>query len=465
MPGNSLKGVLRTWLKKHATSGELNTLLDLFGYQIGEDGTGGRVTFYDAIAIPPSPEILGFLARYPMWDPQRLAAVVSNVAIHRTRQTARHQKLFYTEFVPADVSFGIEIDGVSNEDEWTREVALLLRALEASGKFPIELALGSNTTNGWGQWRWSLDAICRTTPESVKNWLVGFDSSPTIWKSALQPVDSVTSEQLRADTAASVGSWPATKVRVFLRLQFSGPFLVNDVTKTKDFPNSGSEANHAPALTHDGRVLLRAESIRGRLRAQAERIIRTLHPEMACDITDPVHACGPVFREDDLGNVCLACALFGTTGWASPIDFSDFRSPENAPRYSQHTLLRQEHVAIDRFDGGGVDAAKFNTSYVESPLLEGEIHLDTFRMKEWQYGLLALLLRDLVEGDLAFGFGSNKGYGACKASVQVDIPGNPSVVFPGETGSTTQELVRSYVRRFREFISVSQTQEASTCHS
>jgi hypothetical protein len=36
--------------------------------------------------------------------------------------------------------------------------------------------------------------------------------------------------------------------------------------------------------------------------------------------------------------------------------------------------------------------------------------------------LLVLLLRDLIEGDITFGFGSAKGYGACRARISACIP-------------------------------------------
>ncbi len=40
------------------------------------------------------------------------------------------------------------------------------------------------------------------------------------------------------------------------------------------------------------------------------------------------------------------------------------------------------------------------------------------RVKPWGVGLLALLVRDLMEGDVTFGYGASKGYGQCYAKLQ-----------------------------------------------
>jgi hypothetical protein len=69
-------------------------------------------------------------------------------------------------------------------------------------------------------------------------------------------------------------------------------------------------------------------------------------------------------------------------------------------------------LAIDRFTGGGADGLKFNAQAVYQPVLSGTLRLDVRRLDLWALGLLALTLRDALEGDLTFGFGASKGYGA-----------------------------------------------------
>ena len=75
-------------------------------------------------------------------------------------------------------------------------------------------------------------------------------------------------------------------------------------------------------------------------------------------------------------------------------------------------------MAIDRFTGGVAGSAKFDAEAVYQPVLAGTITIDLKRMPLWGLGLLALVLRDLMEGDIPLGFGAGKGYGACKAEIK-----------------------------------------------
>ena len=71
---------------------------------------------------------------------------------------------------------------------------------------------------------------------------------------------------------------------------------------------------------------------------------------------------------------------------------------------------------------------KFDSKSVYKPKLTGSISLDLGALEAggagpWALGLIALALRDLVEGDICLGFGAAKGYGALKASVEtVGLP-------------------------------------------
>ena len=77
----------------------------------------------------------------------------------------------------------------------------------------------------------------------------------------------------------------------------------------------------------------------------------------------------------------------------------------------------QEFVAIDRFTGGAADAKKFNAHFVYRPTLKGRLSILLEDLRPWSLGLLALTVRDLIEGDITFGWGASKGYGACRAEI------------------------------------------------
>ncbi len=74
-------------------------------------------------------------------------------------------------------------------------------------------------------------------------------------------------------------------------------------------------------------------------------------------------------------------------------------------------------MAIDRFTGGAAPGLKFDADYADRPRLTGKIRVDLDRIEPWALGLLALTFRDLIEGDITFGFGASKGYGICQATI------------------------------------------------
>ena len=74
----------------------------------------------------------------------------------------------------------------------------------------------------------------------------------------------------------------------------------------------------------------------------------------------------------------------------------------------------QDFLAIDRFTGGGLHGAKFDAA----PLVKARFNasLTLHDPLPWELGWLALLLRDLVDGQITIGFGAAKGYGRVQAT-------------------------------------------------
>ncbi|MGH8615097.1 MAG: TIGR03986 family type III CRISPR-associated RAMP protein [Gammaproteobacteria bacterium] len=100
-------------------------------------------------------------------------------------------------------------------------------------------------------------------------------------------------------------------------------------------------------------------------------------------------------------------------GLALAATVSEFSAESPVP----DELPRQEFVAIDRFTGGAANKKKFNAERPDSVTLHGWIEVEPERICAWGYGLLALVLRDLKEGDIQFGLGRAKGYGSCTAKL------------------------------------------------
>ena len=129
--------------------------------------------------------------------------------------------------------------------------------------------------------------------------------------------------------------------------------------------------------------------------------------------------CQPVASMKDVEQeLCLTCRLFGGAGWRAPLHISDFVPVAGG----QGEELTQDFVAIDRFTGGAAAGKKFKARYVYQPTLKGRIELELSRVRPEHVGLLALAMRDLLEGDVPLGFGKNKGFGHCSGEIVAMVP-------------------------------------------
>ncbi|MGH8615098.1 MAG: RAMP superfamily CRISPR-associated protein [Gammaproteobacteria bacterium] len=90
-----------------------------------------------------------------------------------------------------------------------------------------------------------------------------------------------------------------------------------------------SAAVRVTRFTGQGRICLPARSFRGALRSQAERILRTLGHRCCGPGTGP--PCEAVRKIEDVEKRCLACQVFGATGWRSPLPSRSFRQKAPFP--------------------------------------------------------------------------------------------------------------------------------------
>lgn len=380
LPASSLKGALRGWLAARSKIPEDKEILfRLFGAESDVDAFGaGCVRLMDAcLAAGQSSQV------------QTLAGV----AIDRHSGTAKDNLLFHRQIVPANVSFDVAVVVEGNSEL----VALLLAVLEGFNDPTSPILLGSDTGNGFGAMKWNMTEVLCFDQEEKTKWLG--DGGGQRWEEFATPRPSVKPAPLPA---------ASKNIRMDIELRFDSLFLVNDPALAQKKGES-KEPDATPRLDSSGKPFLPASSFRGAFRAQAERILRTLGVH-TCDAAGD-DACKPVKSLREVRNLCLACQLFGASGWASRIDVSDFKSAGKV-----ETMV-QEFVAIDRFTGGGADGAKFNARAAVSPVLSG--HISWNELENWQLGLLILVLRDLAEGDIGFGLGRAKGYGACTAGFSV----------------------------------------------
>ncbi len=426
LPGSTIKGALRAWLKKRLKDESRTCLVQLFGQEEEaetekKNNHGGKAEFLDArVALPHTAT-----TRLPYWDNCRQTYVATTVAIDSVTRTARHQHLIHTEMVPPGVTFAVTLSGPLEEGE----TGLLLAALQGFNQSPPSLVLGAHTANGLGRFSWELSSVRRFGKEHLRGWLEA--EKRTMRTDAMEQLnDRETEDLLQAGTAQF--DEQEDQVRLGLELLFDGPFLVNDPPTTKELEKKkkgrADIPNHRPLRDADGRPCLPESSVRGALRAQAARIIRTLGGTCCEDNPagkEGIHTC------TEIEDLCPICRVFGAPGWKSLLEISDFEFLDG-----EDCGHIQEFVAIDRFTGGAKDQAKFNAEYIGSPRFTGTIALDESRaLPAWGKGLLYLVLRDLAEGDISLGFGRSKGYGVCRA----DIPNLVDLLRPEESVAALYE--------------------------
>ncbi len=400
IPGSTIKGRFLARLRERGVDrGLLETLFGKGHDRETEDqGRGGRAEFHDA----PLCHRLSGARHFPYWRPERQTWVKAQTAVDRHRGTALRRSLRYTEMVPPGVRFRLTITGCMTD----AEADVLFALLEDLGDPRQACSFGSAGADGNGTMRlFGRPEVYCLDRSGILGWLASFEKGGNggmaMTAAALLQADAV---QRRADKVRQAWQPPDVGPRLHVELRFSGPFLVNDPSRnTPDIPQA---PDMVPLVDEDGNPMLPASSFRGALRAQAERIIRTLGGR-CCDTSSP---CRPLESSDKVGELCLACQVFGAPGWGTTLHIQGFTCTSVFRREQEQTF-----VAIDRFHGGCKEGALYTIRHAESPRFEGHLVIDP-RMPAWGRGLLALVLRDLREGDITFGLGAGKGYGVVEAA-------------------------------------------------
>lgn len=164
-------------------------------------------------------------------------------------------------------------------------------------------------------------------------------------------------------------------------------------------------------------------SLKGVLRSRAEQLARTFLPaQRVCDIfaeqapdnavrscTKTVEALAPELR---YAQACRICQLFGCGGLASRLQLSDaYLLPKTPLSFGQRS-----GVGINRQRGAAQAEALFFYEVLEQGVFQTTVTLENFEL--WQVGLLAYALHELWEGQLALGYGAQRGLGRLSGSVQ-----------------------------------------------
>lgn len=365
---------------------------------------------------------------------------------------------FDLEVLPAETDFQIRLELRDPTEQNQLLLATALAEWQAGrGR------LGGRTARGLGAFK-LIELQCATLDLADEQDLMTFLQSDQPWQSGHLKDDWMENNlqaaskrnKLKAEDETVAKSW----LNVTFELQFDGPFLIHDATLAGliGYDHAPLLEKLPPANRDDkwrARHVLSGAGLRGVLRSHAERIARTLATHQAWDkdnqkeyFLNHCPACNPLQSKDEMqskddkeypltncdtllkrtnsankailstheeatdDHLCLACRLFGSTRRGSRLSIQDagmlWENNEKRLPYKP-----QDFLAIDRFTGGGLDKAKFDALGLYAPRFKVTMHLEN--PVPWELGWLTLVLRDLRDELVTFGFGAAKGYGLAKA--------------------------------------------------
>lgn len=191
------------------------------------------------------------------------------------------------------------------------------------------------------------------------------------------------------------------------------------------------ETYHAGGKT----IYLPGSSLKGAIRAHAERIVRTVgsdrpptnHDNFELWANDPLHDEYKYLPDNKSGKASAEIykyssftdQLFGNTAIASRLRIEDAYPDKSQPLKTEE----RNGVAIDRVFGS-VAVGPFNYQVCTAGEFQTKIHLKNFTLA--QLGLIGLVLRDLNDGWFGIGFAKSRGLGTVKIKLNSAVVQYPS---------------------------------------
>lgn len=187
-------------------------------------------------------------------------------------------------------------------------------------------------------------------------------------------------------------------IRLDYILKFQDAFLIDDPDAEPD--EDEAEFNF---LIIDGRYTIPGSSVKGVFRNRSQMIAKTIHI--------PIEKLEKVFGfahdEDDMDNK-------NTTH-----DKNEINNSQKSRIYFSYAFLQDptpnkkllNGVSIDRFTGGAAEAALFDFKLLMNGTFSGSIILELTNETLYYLPFLYMVIRDIREQDLSFGFGRTKGWG------------------------------------------------------
>jgi len=430
IPGSSLAGVIRSVLKTFFQAGTeeaeaFSEKFQLLGHdkQAKKENTeknNGHSDYMSAITF----------ADAELKDPGKYRIIVrDSVRIDPKSATAADKGKFDYELVDKGAVFKLRIEGeIRGSAETTALVKRLMLRIKQLFK-EEQIRLGAKTNAGFG--KVSLDSeklryFDFSDGKHVRGWLSWSSDNP---------------ESLAAGGCTEIGEADVLGDDVNLEypkkyFHFKGSFAIRNSLIIRSYDPGEIEPGEDPdaVMLHRGsgdtlEYILPGTSLKGAFRHQALKIWNTYRND------DYDHDSGAEY----LNSLNEFTRLFGFVQVkGSGADAEEGQSALKGRVRFEETVLPaaknpwhklQQRVKIDRFTGGAVDSALFNSVPVWQPddkgLVELEITADI--SDDWEAGLLLLVIKDLWTGYLAVGGEKSIGRG----------------VFQGRTGELEYDGIKA----------------------
>ncbi len=331
----------------------------------------------------------------------------NGIRIDTTTGMVRDKGKYDFETIPSGsvFSFEMEIEGTYGNSAFCRKMAGTILSLLEQG-----VSIGAKISSGLGRIKLIEKAACiydLAKKEDVVAWLNNGDMP-------------------REDSAKLLGETLLTGKKDVFRISVDLEIKNSLLVRSYSSDPSSADAIH---IKEAGRNILPGTSIKGALRARAERIVNT------------------VFTDRAQANEFMD-ALFGF------VDEENYREGKNSPLASSFIVEEipveevldsevQHRIKIDRFTGGTIEGALMESV----PLFtrEGATNLKNFSITiknalDSQKGLALLLLKDLWTSDLPIGGEKSIGRGVLMGKSVRIYDGDKEISFTDPEGLKQEDL-------------------------
>lgn len=428
LPGTSLAGALRNYLREHrhgfGKRASDKAIEALFGGEKGDDkGSQSALIIDDALGETPKIELRDGVRIDPI---TRTAKIDFDNGIPRGYKYDLHLLEAGTVF---PVRMELLLSQGADQEPVKQMLALALHGLEAG-----EIAIGLRKRRGFGECnveRWRITRYDLTKPAALLAWLA--EGRPGWGYTAdSEPQSGQKIADLLGVTLANISD-KRSLCRVRAQFIVDGSLLIRAGFGEQD---RGPDTVHLHSARPGGtrKPVLSGTSLAGALRHRAERVLRTIGDgKQALEMIDNMF--GPAEISGNNNQKARASRLIvKETVIENPME------------------LVQNRIRIDRFTGSVHGTGLFN----EQPVFGKNdtlvaVDLTLRNPKEAEIGLLLLLLKDLWTGDLPLGGEVSIGRGRLKgvqAEIETPHKGEPLTISAADGKRLTlsdRNALESYV--------------------